>query len=559
MPAEPIELTLGEALVRALLAGGIRNAYGVASGKMAPLLKAIAEAGAPRWLGVRHESAAGMMAAAEAQGTGRPGLALGELGPGGLNLLAGIGGAHANALPLFALTTANPLSLSRPARGLLMEAETERLFAPLTKASLTLLEPRRAPELVFRLLALAREGQPGPVHLAVPADLLARRFPYDAAAFTPPRPVPPPYPDPALVAQAADLLAGARRPMVIAGGGAVDAAPALLALGERLRAALTASQMGLGCVPTGHPGFIGHGGVIGGPQVVEALRTADVVLAVGCRLGSWFWDSSGPLVRGALVQVDTNPGAFGRAVPVTVPLLADAGAALAALAAALGDRRGGADPAWLAGLRAGLAAHRARVVATPPGAFAQALGEGLPADALVTLDGGHTSFWHNDLLPARQPRSRLHEPGLAQLGFGLPAALALKHAYPDRPVICTTGDGAFGFTLQELDTARREGLPVIVVIHDNAQWGVIAEGQRKAGFSLGTALDGTDHAAIARGFGCRGETVDTPEGLRAALARALAADRPSVIACKTPFVAHPMLSAFAGAAAPVPPDRPLPR
>jgi acetolactate synthase-1/2/3 large subunit len=134
---------------------------------------------------------------------------------------------------------------------------------------------------------------------------------------------------------------------------------------------------------------------------------------------------------------------------------------------------------------------------------------------------------------------------MSHLGFGLPYALALKLLHPGRAVVNITGDGSFGFTLQELDTARRQRLPVVTVIHNNASWGIIRAGQRKQfDFEMGTSLDGTDHAAIARGFGCFGETVVQAQDFAAAFGRALASGLPAVIDCQTRFVPHPASPMF---------------
>jgi thiamine pyrophosphate-dependent acetolactate synthase large subunit-like protein len=134
---------------------------------------------------------------------------------------------------------------------------------------------------------------------------------------------------------------------------------------------------------------------------------------------------------------------------------------------------------------------------------------------------------------------------MSQLGFGLPYALALQWAHPDRLVLNLTGDGAFGFTLQELDTARRLQLPVINIIHNNAAWGVIRQGQRmQFNFEFGTSLADTDYAAIARGFGCHGEVVEDAADMAAALDRARASGLPAVIDCRTRFVPHPAMPAF---------------
>ena len=192
-----------------------------------------------------------------------------------------------------------------------------------------------------------------------------------------------------------------------------------------------------------------------------------------------------------VIHLDIDPTAAAGVLPATTLVLrADAASGLTALLEAVGDGPVVADPEWRASL---VAAHRAHLdglfdgAGDPgpmhPAALARAIGEWLPDDALVVYDGGHTTFWSNDLTPALEPRTRFHDPGMAHLGFGLPYALALQAAFPERRVVNITGDGAFGFTLPELDTARRLGLPVVTVIHDNAAWGVIRSARNAAASS----------------------------------------------------------------------------
>jgi acetolactate synthase-1/2/3 large subunit len=261
------------------------------------------------------------------------------------------------------------------------------------------------------------------------------------------------------------------------------------------------------------------------------------------------------------VQIDRDPSVVGRALPVSVAVAADAKAALGQLLAALGDGEPTADRAWAQSLRAEYRVHRARLdelAAQPhepmhPATLAKALGECLPADSLVVYDGGHTTFWSNEFTPATEPRTRFHDPGMAHLGFGVPYALALKLLHPDRPVINVTGDGSFGFTLQELDTARRRGLAAIHVLHDNASFGIIESGQAPHGFELGAKLEGTDYVEIARAFGCFAERVTRPEEIAPALRRALDSGLPAVIDARVFFESYPELEAFRRMA--MPPSR----
>ena len=233
---------------------------------------------------------------------------------------------------------------------------------------------------------------------------------------------------------------------------------------------------------------------------------------------------------------------------------ADAGLALDDLLDALGE---GASCNLEAGWRESLRAVRARYVDTlasmaeerepvmHPAALAQAIAAALPTDALVVFDGGHTTFWSNDMTPVHDPRTRFHEPGMSHLGFGLPYGIALQLQAPDRPVLNITGDGSFGFTLNELDTARRAGAPVVTVIHNNEAWGIIRSGQKaQLGFEFGTGLEGTDYAGIARGFGCFGERIEHADDIAPAMARAFASGLPAVLDCRTRFVPHPASPMF---------------
>lgn len=564
-----LRLTGAEALVRALAAEGVRHVFGVVGGKFAPFLHALSRQQALRYIGLRHEAAGPMMAAAVHAGGGPVAVALGEMGPGGLNLASGVGGAFNNRLPMLALTTNQHRAAAYPGTGMFMDLDTKALFAPITKWNAVVHDGRRIPQLVRTAFREALAGRPGPVHLDIPQDVLAApvEFADDEFALTPAHTRGPLRLRPAAadVEAAAAVLRAARRPLVVAGGGVVASGEAAVAalrrLAARLRAPVVPTQMALGAVPSTGPGseaWIGHGGLIAGEPVWRAFEEADVVLAVGCRWSSWMWDEHGPLVRRShrLVSINIDASALGEPAPHAVAMQADAAEALADLEAALGDTPAlQVEDTWLPGLKRRRAAHD-RLLADlaaaqaadgepmHPAALAHAIGQALPADALAVFDGGHTTFWSNDYTPVHAVRTRLHEPGMSHLGFGLPAAMALKLLHPSRPVFNVTGDGAFGFTVQELDSARRLDLPVVNILHNNAAWGVIRMGQKRADFELGTSLDGTDYAAIARGFGGHGETVTRPEEMAPAIERALASGKPAAIDARTRFEPHPATPGF---------------
>jgi acetolactate synthase-1/2/3 large subunit len=556
-----LTMTGAEAMVRAILAEDVSQVFGLVGGKLAPLLKAIAAEPRLTFTGVRHEAAAAMMAAGYAAGTGRVALALGEMGPGTLNLVSGLGTAFNNNLPVLAITTNQHRAAAYPHVGMFMDLDALAVSRPITKWNAVVHDPRRIPDLARRAFREALSGRQGPVHLDVPQDVLATPVTFGPDAFdlepAQYRAVTRARPDRAGVAAAAALLAGARRPLIVAGGGVVasDAAPQVRALAARLNAPVLPTQMALGVVASDSPHFIGHGGLIAGEAVWRAVAEADVVLSVGCRHTSWMWDDRGPLVRRShrVISINLDPAALGAPVAHEVALQADAAAALDDLLDTLVSMGGAAEAGWPDRARGLRTAYRARLDALAdepgevmhPAALARAVAEALPQDALAVFDGGHTTFWSNDFTPVDTVRTRFHEPMMSHLGFGLPYALALKRARPEKPVFLMTGDGAFGFTINELDTARRYGLGVIVVVHNNAAWGIIRAGQKNAlGFELGSSLEGTDYAAIARGFGCHGEVVTAPGDIAAALKRAQASGLPAVLDCRTRFVPHPCLPGF---------------
>jgi thiamine pyrophosphate-dependent acetolactate synthase large subunit-like protein len=562
--AEQARLSTGHALVRLLKASGITDWYGVAGGMFSAILKEIERDADLRYVGTRHEASGAMMAAGTFAGTGRIAACVGEMAPGAANLLAGMGNAYNNNLAVLAITTSPPRERAHPFRGMFMEWNGREAFRPFTKYSEQVGEAARVPEVLRAALREALTGRPGPVHVDLPADVAMGEGEFDleeldapVELYVPSRRVPG---DPAAISRAAGLLANAERPLLIAGGGVVrsGATDAFRSVARAVRAATTATQMGLGAVDSTAPEFIGHGGVIGGPALMRAMREADVVLAVGCRWSSWMWQQGGiPAVAGLpqqLIQVDIDPTMIGRRQPTSVPIAGDARTVLEQLLDELAAHECAInlDRGWQAslvedyrGYRAGLdelAAQDLEVM--HPARVAKEVGAWLPDDSLVVYDGGHTTFWSNDLTPATRPATRFHDPGMAQLGFGLPWALALKLHHPDRTVVNITGDGTLGFTLQELDTARRYGLNVINVVHDNEGFGIIRAMQQTMGYELGAALPGTDYVAIAAAFGCHAERVTRPEDIGPALDRAVAAGRPSVIDVATFFEHHPSMDQF---------------
>ncbi len=355
-----MNLTGAQALVRVLASEHVSFAFGVVGGKLAPLLHAIQGQHSIRYIGVRHEAAGAMMAAAVFAGSGRMAVALGEMGPGGLNLASGVGTAFNNNLAVLLITTNQHRAAAYPHSGMFMDLDTAALFEPLTKWSAVVHDPRRMPELVRRAFREALSGRPGPVHLDVPQDVLAAECTFADDEFDLPpgryRVTARPRANAEQIAAAADLLRRARRPIIVAGGGVVTsgAERRLREFAQRLRAPVLPTQMALGAVATDSPFYVGHGGIIGGDAVRVAFEQCDTIVAIGCRFSSWMWDQHGPLARRhhRLININIDPAALGAPAPHEVALQADADLALGDLLAELLDAdRLAVEPDWLPRLR----------------------------------------------------------------------------------------------------------------------------------------------------------------------------------------------------------------
>jgi thiamine pyrophosphate-dependent acetolactate synthase large subunit-like protein len=558
-----VKLTGGQALVRVLKASGITDYYGVCGGNLTSILGEINATEELSYIGCRHEAAGAMMAAGAYMATGRLAVCIAEQGPGSTNLVGGLGVALNNHIPLLAISSSLPTHRGWPNDGTLMEANTAELMAPITKWNTHVMTMERLPEIIRQAIRQALTGAPGPVHLNITSDILKGEGEFSEDELNAPLSLFLPsgraQANAEAVRSAAEALSQAKRPVLLAGGGVVhsEATEAFRTLAKKLNAPATCSQMAIGVVSTEDPNFIGHGGALADPPTRQALSEADVVVAVGCRFSSWFTDKGKAYTQGwpnqKVIHIDSDPTVPGRAVPADWALIGDAQTVLNQIIDCLADdAKNQRDPEWLPSL---VKAHQSRhnellaLAEKPaevphPATVALAIDAALPEDSLVVYDAGHTSFWSNTLTRATHPRTRFNDSGIAQLGFGTPFAHALKACAPDKPVFSITGDGSFGFTLQELDTARRYGIPAIHIIHNNSAWGVIRVAQQRSGFEMGTELEETDYAEIARAFGCYGEKVEQLDNIGPAIQRALDSGLPAVLDIRTSFEHHPCFKSF---------------
>jgi acetolactate synthase-1/2/3 large subunit len=543
-------ITVGELLVRCLELEGVDFMCGIVDGAHIPFVVHAPDHGI-QYLNTHHEEAAVHIAEAHSRLTHRPSVVIGNPGPGGANLLAGLTSAHAEGHPVVAITCTRRTATTNPDRGGAWQAtDLVEMARPITKYSALITRGDRVPEMVRAAVRAAMTGRPGPVHLAIPDELLAQPVDISAMRLTPAarnRVVHLGAGDPAAIEEAAALLAGSERPFLFAGKGVLwaEAATEFVALGDHLAAGMSTSLGARGAVPEDHPHYF-H---LFDMQTTQAVRNdADVVVVVGARLGEYDgWGMPpawGDPQRQRTIQIDADPMSIGLNRPVDVPIVADARAALTALLAAVRSRCAARaelpGAARYAELHAATVANGAGYVLAEtthgvnPGQMVMALREAFPRDAVTVVDGGNTTLWAVALNPIFGPDSFLYSVKMGYLGTGLPFAIGAQLAAPERPVYLISGDGAFGFHVMELETAVRAGTPVVCVVAVDSGWGMERSAHNFKGISperrQGTDISrGVRYDLIATAMGCHGEYVEAIADLRPALDRAIASGLPAVV------------------------------
>jgi acetolactate synthase-1/2/3 large subunit len=536
--AEPT--TVGRWIARALRAGGVRWAFTVPGESFLGLLDELESAGI-RVIATRHEGPAAFMAEAVGQLTGRPALCLGTRAVGATNLAIGIHTARADSTPMIAAI--GQVERAWRGREAFQEIDLVTTIGGLAKWAAEPQTTEETPAAVREALRQATTGRPGPAVLSLPEDLLDE--PIAVPASSPATPSLPPRLDPEALRRILQLLAGARRPVILAGAGVLRArcSTDLLRFAEQLRVPIIATWRRGDVVSNDHPLYLGMTGY-GAPTIVrERLASADAILALGTRLGevaTYGYTYPGEGQPWAQVDIEPHGGAGGSLRP-DITLAADARVFLraalerlrgAALDATITDERvadnTASRAAWEAataidgGDWAGPGIHPGRVVTT--------MRRVLPDEAIVTTDAGNIAGWLARGYRFRKPGTYLG-PTSGAMGYGLPAAIAAALIHRDRPVIAWTGDGGFAMSMAELETAVRERLRLVAIVLDNERYGTIRMHQDKRGTDVPAATDlgPVDFAAVARGLGANGTRLETDADFEAALRTAIAADRPTVL------------------------------
>lgn len=519
--------TCGEILVRLLEAYGVDTVFGIPGVHTVELYRGLPATGI-RHITPRHEQGAGFMADGYARVTGRPGVCFIITGPGMTNILTAMGQAYADSIPMLVISSVNRTEQLAMGQGRLHELPSQQaVVAGVAAFSHTILHPSQLPEVLARAFALFGSARPRPVHIEIPTNVItasADDLPLQA------RPLPSrPGPDPESIVRAAALLARAERPLLVLGGGAVGAAADVRALAERLDAPVINTVNAKGILPPGHALHAGEN--MAWPPLREALREADVVLALGTEFGETeMYPDPQPLrFDGRLIRVDIDPEQLVRGFPADVPILADARLAAAALLHAVEGTSARDGVARAAHLRAQVAELWWPAVAT----HRRLLGIVQAALPGVVIVGDQTQpvYAGNQFYAPAGPHSWFNSStGYGTLGYALPAAIGAKLAAPGSPVVALIGDGGLQFTLPELASAMEARASVVVLVWNNQGYGEIKTYMAEKGIpEIGVDIYTPDLPAIARAYGCAGDLATSREHLHELLLAAAARDIPSLI------------------------------
>jgi thiamine pyrophosphate-dependent acetolactate synthase large subunit-like protein len=518
------KLSGNELVVRALKDEGVDTVFYLTGGPMVDVA-----AGCIKQfhaVDVRHEQAAAMAAHSYSRVLGRPGVCFGASGPGTTNLITGVGNAFLDAVPVVALGGSS--AVAQDGMGAFQEMNQVGMFKPITKFAERVIDTARIPEIINKAFRMATGGQPGPVYVDLPGDVLYKKVDEEEVLF-PKRPhvVPRISGDPAMVTRAIAMLRAAKRPLVVTGTGILwsGAMNELKEFVELSGIPFYTTPQGRGVVAEDHPlSFLGARNF--------AWKEADVVLVVGTRLN--FIIGFGLPPRWAkdvkIIQIDISDEEIGRNRAVDVGIVGDARVVLRQLI----DEAGGKFPAnkeWSEALRSQDTRAQEKSVAVMnsnarpihPLRLCKEVRDFMDRDAIIVVDGHEILNFARQSIPTHVAGHRVNAGPNGCMGVAVPFGLGAKVAKPNTQVIVLSGDGSFGMNGMEIDTMVRHKIPALIVISNNGGWAGIG------GMDAGRDLGYSRYDKMAEVFGGYGEFVEKPEDIRPALDRAAASGKPAVV------------------------------
>ncbi|MEM2943519.1 MAG: biosynthetic-type acetolactate synthase large subunit [Methanomassiliicoccales archaeon] len=521
-----------KAVVELLERHGVDVIFGLPGGTTIPLYDDLLDSKIRHVL-VRHEQCAAHMADGYARATGRPGVCTSTSGPGVTNLVTGVATAYIDSSPMLVIT--GQVATHLIGNDAFQEADSFSLMMPITKHNFRVLDPKDIPEAVKRGFKIATTGRFGPVHIDLPVDIMRTDLPDELLEkeFSVVRPAE----DLSELSCAIKMILEAERPLLLVGGGVIwsNASMEVLQLAEALMAPVVTTIMGKGAVPEDHPLCLGVIGMHGREVARRAFMECDVLLAVGTRFSDRSAGNQSVLSGNVkIIHIDIDAGEVSKSPRTQVRLIGDAKKILRLILSGINGSR--KDTAWSQRMRT----MREEcdccidIGGNPikPQKVIHELNTIMPDNAIVTTEVGQNQMWAAHFLKVRHPRQFITSGGFGTMGFGFPAALGAKIAFPEKPVIDIAGDGSLQMVFQEFATAVSENLPVLVCLMNNGWLGMVKQWQKlfwQKRYSGTELKNNPDFIKLAQAFGADGVIVERPSELREALEKGLKSDVPFIV------------------------------
>ena len=533
-------MTGADVLIRDLKEAGVPCIYTLCGNGLEPILTACHRAGM-RVIDTRNEQAAAYMADTAGRLTRRVGVVATSSGVAHLNALTGVCNAWFDGSPMLLITGATDSATT--GRGNFQDMDSVALSRPICKYAQGVNRPERISPDVREALRVALTGRPGPVHLTIPMDVLRAETRGSSGGRSEIQPLA--YncraaADPAAIQEAAGLIQRAKRPLLVAGSGAfyADASQTLARLARLLKAPVTVPIWDRGAVEKAIPEFVGViGSASGEPRI---LPDADLVILAGVRVDYRLGYLEPPAVsrKAKIIRIDPDPQEMVQGIRPDVSLLGDVRTVFSQLIKVLRTKGYEGSSAWLAAARKRDRAFRKKWIASPlqPALLptgrhiVEVLRGVVDERTFFLVDGGNIGQWVHMAMADRYPERWITCGASGGIGWGIPGAMAVRSLFPKDPILVLSGDGSATFTIAELETATRQGLPFVCVIADDKAWGIVVSNMRKMGKPMvGAKLGPIRFDQVAEGFGARGLRIEDPRELPKAIREGFRADRPTLI------------------------------
>lgn len=525
------DTTVSEVIVAQMVEWGIQYVFGLPGTSSLGVVDAVRKNKNMKYIQVRHEQTAAFMASAYGKLTGHPAACLTVAGPGATNLATGLYDASLDHSPVLALTGMLKRQLIGP--GSFQEIEQQAFFEPITVYDKVLMSEDQTTTLITKAIKHAILSK-GVAHIGIPKDV--QQIPYAAKTI----PFEGSFPNNAitqpmfLILQAAQAINQAERPVIVSGFGAINQGENILELAEKITAPIVTTFRGKGVVDEDNELYVGSHGDIGSTASTELVLNSDLLIVVGSSFSEMTH-----LPEKRAIQIDINPLMIGKQYPVEVGLYGNSAEILPQLLDLVQENKKEEYLAEIRDLKLGwldLLSEEADDGLTPirPQYIIKVLNEKIDDDAVITLDTGENGWWFGRNFWMKQTQQMIMSGYLGTMGFGLPAALAAQLIYPDRQVVCITGDGGFSMVMADFVTAVRNDLPVKLFLFNNHQLAMIMQEQMVEKYpNWETELYNPDFAAFARNSGGMGINVKKPGELPEAVDKALKADGPVIVDIET--------------------------